>query len=172
MSDSIPAAGFLGRWWSLAAYILRWALAAIFLIAAWTKLQNFAGVPGLRGIDTFAEAIMAYRLSLPDWLVSFSAYAIPAAEVLVAVALILGLWTRAAAIIYILLMAAFLGGILSVLNRGLVITCGCFGDFKLYCEGAIGWCKVYENLTLAGLAGLLVLFGPGRMSMDWVARRS
>lgn len=164
-------AGFLARWWSLLAYVLRVALAAVFLIAAWTKLTNVTGaLEGARGAETFAEAIMAYRLGLPEWLVAWSTFTIPIAELLVGVALVLGLWTRAAALVYVLLLAAFTAGVMSVISRGLNITCGCFGDFKLYCEGAIGWCKVAENGVLAGLAGLLLIFGPGRMSLDWVNR--
>jgi uncharacterized membrane protein YphA (DoxX/SURF4 family) len=137
--------------------LLRLALGGLFLGAAYFKLRDPL---------TFAEAIMAYRMGLPDALTQFSTYAVPWTEVFCSVALVLGVWTRAAALVFNLLIAVFLVGIVSVIARDLNITCGCFGKFKLYCDGAVGWCKVRENLVLMGLATVLLVWGGGRASLD------
>ena len=139
------------------ALILRLALGGLFLLAAFYKLRDPL---------TFAEAVMAYRMGLPDALTQLATYAVPWTEVFCAVALVLGLWTRAAAVVFSLLIAVFLVGIVSVIARELNITCGCFGKFKLYCEGAVGWCKVRENLALMAMATVLVIWGGGRVSLD------
>jgi len=139
------------------ALALRLALGGLFIAAAYFKLRDPL---------TFAEAIMAYRMGLPDALTQLATYAVPWTELFCAVALVLGLWTRAAAAVFIALIGVFLVGIVSVIARDLNITCGCFGKFKLYCDGAVGWCKVRENLVLAAGAMVLVAWGGGRASLD------
>lgn len=146
--------------YSILALVLRLGLGGLFLLAAFYKLRDPM---------TFAEAVMAYRMGLPDALTQLATYAVPWTEVFCGVALVLGLWTRAAAAVFIALIAVFLVGILSVIARDLNITCGCFGKFKLYCEGPVGWCKVGENLALCILAGILVARGGGRISLESAA---
>lgn len=173
---TIEPAGLFARWWALVAFLLRLGLAVVFLLAAWTKLQ-YMGVRGevvdigVPGPVNFADAIRAYRIPLPDWLVSWATYTIPFTEVIVAAALILGLWARAAGLVFALLMGVFLVGILNAILRGYDIKCGCFGDLKFFCEGQVDWCKVRENLAFAAGALLIAVLGPGRMSLDWIARR-
>jgi uncharacterized membrane protein YphA (DoxX/SURF4 family) len=148
--------------YSLVALLLRIGLGGLFLLAAFYKLRDPM---------TFAEAVMAYRMGLPDALTQLATYAVPWTEVFCGVALVLGLWTRAAAAVFIALIGVFLVGIISVIARDLNITCGCFGKFKLYCEGPVGWCKVGENLALSALAGVLLVCGGGRISLDSAAAR-
>lgn len=143
--------------YAILALALRLALGGLFFVAAYHKLRDPL---------TFAEAIMAYRMGLPDAITQLATYAVPWTEVFCAVALVLGLWTRAAAAVFIALIGVFLVGIVSVIVRDLNITCGCFGKFKLYCDGAVGWCKVRENLVLAAGAMVLVVWGGGRASID------
>lgn len=143
------------------ALFLRFALAGVFLFAAYNKLIN---------PQNFSESIQAFHMSLPDWMVLFATYAIPWTEVYCGVALVLGLWTRAAALVFTLLMGVFMVGIVSAINRGLPLNCGCFGKFKLYCDGPLGWCKVRENGVLIGLAILLLVFGGGMASLDRLFR--
>jgi len=171
--------GPIAVWWSVAAFALRYALAFIFLLAAWTKLQVMLApgplaVVGVPGPVNFREAIEAYQMSLPTGLVHWATYAIPFTEVLVGVCLLLGLWVRGASLVFILLMGVFLYGILSVLNRGMSIHCGCFGRLAFFCDAAepISWCKVRENIGFASAAALLLLFGGGRASLDALVRRA
>lgn len=146
--------------YSLLALVLRIGLGGLFLLAAFYKLRDPM---------TFSEAVMAYRMGLPDPLTQLATYAVPWTEVFCGVSLVLGLWTRAAAAVFIALIGVFLVGIVSVIARDLNITCGCFGKFKLYCDGAVGWCKVGENVVLSLLAGVLVVRGGGRISLDSAA---
>ncbi len=182
MTDAKGAAAQVGpiaAWWSLAAFALRYALAFVFLIAAWTKLQAML-VPGtiaevgVAGPVNFREAIHAYQMNLPTWVEHWATYAIPLAEVLVATCLVLGLWVRGASLVFIALIGVFLYGILSVLNRGLDIHCGCFGRLAFFCDPdkPITWCKVRENIAFASAAGLLLIFGGGRASLDAVVRKA
>ena len=54
-------------------------------------------------------------------------YLLPALEVVIGLALVLGVMTRGAALISGLLFVAFIIGIASVWARGIEIDCGCFG---------------------------------------------
>ncbi len=68
----------------------------------------------------------AYSL-LPEGLVGPVALVLPWFEIALAVLLLVGLATRAAAVMSALLMAAFIAGVASAAARGLSIDCGCFG---------------------------------------------
>ncbi len=73
-----------------------------------------------------ARAVQAYQL-LPFEAARLVGYGLPLVEIIVGALLILGLLTRAAAVVGTLLMLAFLIGIISAWSRGLAIDCGCFG---------------------------------------------
>jgi uncharacterized membrane protein YphA (DoxX/SURF4 family) len=72
------------------------------------------------------KAVDAYEL-LPTSLVEPVGYLLPPLEVVVGVALVLGMLTRGAAVVSAVLFAAFIAGIASVWARGMEIDCGCFG---------------------------------------------
>ncbi|WP_244931984.1 MauE/DoxX family redox-associated membrane protein [Nocardioides sp. W7] len=72
------------------------------------------------------EAVRAYEL-LPESLVEPVGYLLPVLEVVVGVALVLGVLTRGAAVLSALLFVVFIIGIASAWARGLQIDCGCFG---------------------------------------------
>jgi uncharacterized membrane protein YphA (DoxX/SURF4 family) len=72
------------------------------------------------------DAIRAYEL-LPWSVVEPLGYALPAIEIVVGLALVLGAFTRGAAVVSALLFVAFIIGIASVWARGIEIDCGCFG---------------------------------------------
>ena len=72
------------------------------------------------------RAVRAYDL-LPEAIVPTVGHLLPVLEVVVGVCLVLGLLTRAAAVISALLFLAFIVGIASAWARGLQIECGCFG---------------------------------------------
>ena len=71
-------------------------------------------------------AIRAYEL-LPWSVVEPLGYALPAVEIVVGLALVLGAFTRGAALVSAVLFVAFVVGIASVWARGIEIDCGCFG---------------------------------------------
>jgi uncharacterized membrane protein YphA (DoxX/SURF4 family) len=73
-----------------------------------------------------AMAVRAYQL-LPYDVAGVVGHALPVLEMAVGTLLVLGLFTRPAALVGGLLMVAFLIGIVSAWARGLTIDCGCFG---------------------------------------------
>src|SRR4029079_10722390 len=73
-----------------------------------------------------ARSGQAHRL-LPYDLTHVVGYGLPLLEILVGVLLVLGLFTRPAAVVGGVLMVVFIAGIVSVWVRGLSIDCGCFG---------------------------------------------
>ena len=120
----------------LLVLICRFALAIIFFYAGIEKIIN----PG-----DFTVAIYNYQL-LPDFAINLAAIFLPWLEVLIAVNLIAGIYTRGAALISALLFLIFSTALTINLVRGLDISCGCFGatsekinwfyparDFSLFC---------------------------------------
>lgn len=142
---------------SIPLLVLRLVTGGVFIFAAAMKLQDPQGVAG---------NITAFKFDIPDHLVILGSYALPWTELIIGIALVLGFWTRAAALVYALVMAIFIVGIISVIQRGLNVDCQCLGRFKLYCDGPLGTCKVVENSIL--LAGSLIVLtaGSGMFSLD------
>ena len=91
---------------------------AVFLYAAATKLPDLAA---------FAVDVANYRL-LPAALVPPAAAALVGVELLAGLALLLGPWSRAAALLAAGLLVLFIGGLAQALLRGIDLRCGCFGD--------------------------------------------
>jgi uncharacterized membrane protein YphA (DoxX/SURF4 family) len=92
------------------------ALGIIFIVAA---VEKIADPPG------FAHMIYNYRI-LPGGLINISALIMPWVELLCGLALVLGVWTRAARTIVALMLVMFIVAISINLMRGHAIDCGCF----------------------------------------------
>lgn len=133
----------------LAGLVVRVVVGAVLLVAGGLKLTN---------LPASALAVHAYQL-LPYEVGEAVGYALPIIEVAVGVLLLLGLFTRAAALAAGLLLLAFVVGIASAWARGLSIDCGCFGG-----GGQIGAERTAYPLELARDLGLLL--GAG-----WLVRR-
>lgn len=129
----------------------RVVLGGLFVWAACTKLPD---------LSLFAEEIANYRL-LPPALVPLAAATLPGIELAAGAALVLGVWTRAAALVLDALLAAFVGGLSQALLRGIDLRCGCFGG-----SDTATWGTVARDLVMLA-AGLAVLAGgPGAWSID------
>jgi len=98
--------------------ILRLALGAVFVYAAWTKLRDPWAV--------FAVAIDSFQI-LPFWGVEWVARALPWFELAVGVLLISGRCLRISATASTLLLLIFFGLLLRAQLKGMQINCGCFG---------------------------------------------
>lgn len=85
-----------------------------------------AGALKITEPDASIAAVRAYEL-LPSSLAEVVGIALPAVELAVGLALVLGVLTRGAAIASAVLFGAFIIGIASVWARGIEIDCGCFG---------------------------------------------
>ncbi len=89
-------------------------------------ILGFAGLTKIFQGDGARLAVVAYRI-LPHNLDTIVGYGLPALEILLSLLLLIGLFTRWAALATALLMVVFIGGIISVWVRGYSIDCGCFG---------------------------------------------
>jgi hypothetical protein len=92
------------------------ALGAIFVVAALPKVLD---------PPSFAHMIYNYRL-VPGAAVNALALVMPWVEILVGLALILGVWPREAAALAGLLLLVFIAAIGFNLVRGHAVDCGCF----------------------------------------------
>jgi uncharacterized membrane protein YphA (DoxX/SURF4 family) len=119
---SEPAVG--GRRPGLGRRAAPWAgtAARLGLAAVWT----WAGLAKIADPAEAAQAVRAYRL-LPEALVKPVGYGLPFLELALALLLLIGLGTRAAALLSGALLLVFIAGIASVRARGMSIDCGCFG---------------------------------------------
>ena len=96
--------------------------ARLVLAVTWA----WAAVAKLGDPAASVRAVRAYQL-LPEWLAKGVGYGLPFLELGLAVLLLIGLATRAAAVLSSALLVVFLAGIVSAAVRGLQIECGCFG---------------------------------------------
>lgn len=101
-------------WLALGARLL---VGGVWIVAGALKLPDPAAS---------VRAVRAYSL-LPEAIVPTTGHVLPIIEVVVGVALVLGLMTRVMAVVSGLLFLAFIIGISSAWARGLQIDCGCFG---------------------------------------------
>lgn len=135
--------------------LLRVALGLVFVVASWSKVFHPA---------EFAEMVMGYRMT-PAELVTLVATFLPWLELLLGLGLIFGLLFRASAAWAGLLSFGFLAAKISVVLRGLDISCGCF---SLSGGSSITWSDLPANVLLL-LAALLVLVrGPGPWTLDQI----
>jgi len=98
------------------AAIVRWLLGGLLLYSGFAKLG-----------DPYSQALLiaGYRL-LSAQAAQILAVTLPWIELLAGALLVLGLWTRPAAMCAAILMAAFALASTQALARGLNIECGCF----------------------------------------------
>jgi uncharacterized membrane protein YphA (DoxX/SURF4 family) len=123
-------------------------------------------------LTSSVRAVKAYRLFGPE-VAEFVGYVQPPLLMVVGTLLILGLFTRIAAIVAALVMVAFIIGIASVWARGLNIDCGCFsagGDR----EGAINYYEygreIFRDVILLGVAAWLAVRPASAWSVDELLR--
>lgn len=144
---------------------LRLALGGLFCLAAVSKLQD---------PQSFADAVKAFKVldqTTHAHLITTATFVIPWVELIAGIMLILGLWTRAAALTLGLALAAFIAGLVSVIARGLDAKCSCFGNLNLFCPEAVGWCQVVRNSLMLLPAAYLTWRGGGRVGLDALAGR-
>lgn len=108
-------------WWS--PWTATFARVGLAGILAWAGLAKLLEDQGTR-----RRAILAYRIpGLSVDLADILGLLLPAGEVLLAAALLVGIGVRVSALLTGVLMAGFIIGIISVWVRGYSIDCGCFG---------------------------------------------
>ncbi|MBO1337244.1 MauE/DoxX family redox-associated membrane protein [Streptomyces sp. VRA16 Mangrove soil] len=142
-----------------------WAGTAVRLLLA--GVLGYAGLVKIRDLANAERSVAVYQI------VSGSAAqlvggALPFVEIAVALLLVAGLATRAAAAVTAVLLAVYIAAIASVWARGLSIDCGCFGGGGTLTDGAErGYViDIARDLLLLGAAVLLVREPRTRCALD------
>jgi uncharacterized membrane protein YphA (DoxX/SURF4 family) len=160
--------------------VSRLVLGGIFFLSGLTKL----GVPA-----AFTASINSYAMPLPAALVQLMAVGLPPLEILIGLALLVGVFTRLMAGISAGLMVVFLIAMLQAAARGLDPNCGCFagptgnplGLQLVQMLGPIGTFLANERVGVVSitrdvvflLMGIHLLFVPTIWSFDsWRASRA
>jgi uncharacterized membrane protein YphA (DoxX/SURF4 family) len=142
--------------------VLRLVLAGVLFWSGFAKL--------LEPQQGRRDAIIAYRIpGLSSGLVDVLAWGLPALEILLGLLLLVGLFTRWAALGTALLMTAFVVGIASVWIRGYNIDCGCFGGGGDVSAEGRDWrytSEILRDLLFTGMAVWLVAWPVTRFSLD------
>ena len=133
------------RWLSWGGVLARLVLGGVWLAAGLLKIGDPA---------ESVRAVRAYDL-LPESLVLLVGYSLPVLEVVLGLALVLGLMTRWMGVVSAVLLVMFVIGVASAWARGMSIECGCFGGGGGPAEGA----RDKYPWELARDAGLLALSG-------------
>lgn len=121
---------------------LRLSLGGLFLIAAYNKLFI------MNGPQLFSNSINAFKVFDPrsqETLVQLATFVTPWIELVAGVALVLGVWTRAAAGVLGVLLIGFIGLIARILSMGEAPECGCFGKISPFCPVKLSSCNLIQN---------------------------
>lgn len=147
--------------------VLRVALGGLMIFSGVMKIGRDFGLPdpAMSVADVYAS-INGFQLGLGHAATSFLAYAVPWAELITGVLLVVGFMARGAALIVALMMIAFGAGLVSVLVRELDVNCSCFGKLKFFCDAAISECHVIRNAFLACAGFVIMGAGPGMLAVD------
>jgi uncharacterized membrane protein YphA (DoxX/SURF4 family)/peroxiredoxin len=141
-----------------------------FLVGAQVLL---AGVFALAGTAKLFD-LTASRRAVIDFGVPQSAGRVigtllPLVELATAVLLIFHPMSRWGALVALVLLLAFIGGIANALRQGKDVDCGCFGPVY---SGTASTPTLIRNAVLAALALVYVIEGPGPAIDDWVGART
>lgn len=137
---------------------LHFLLAAVFAVAGVGKLLDLAG--SRRAVSAFG---------VPRRWADVAGTLLPFAELAVAVALLIQQTARWGALAALVLLIAFLVGLVRALSQERAPDCHCFG--QLHSE-PVGRRTVARNAVLAILAGVLVAVGPGPGLGEWLSART
>lgn len=136
------------RWLNLAARLI---VGGLFFYAAFEKVLHPAA---------FAMAVRGYKL-IPFSLSNLFAIAVSWSELVAATLLIFGILTRKAAGAIFILLIMFTAAITTVLVRGMVIDCGCFGEGG----ASTSWLLLVRNAALLFLTFLVIRHNDGWASL-------
>lgn len=140
--------------------IARAILGGTLLAAGWIKLFNsFEAKASVRAYDL-----------LPVPLANILGTILPGFEILVAIFILIGLWSKKSALVGTILMGIFVLAISQAWARGLPINCGCFGNGGLTADGKVhNWTYLSEILRDLGLivCGIYIYLNPiGKFALD------
>lgn len=137
--------------------LARLIVGGVWIVAGALKLPDPAGS---------VRAVRAYEL-LPEAVVPLVGYALPAVEIAVGLALVVGFLTRPAAVTSAALFVVFIVGISAAWARGLQIDCGCFGGggFDADATAKYPW-EIARDVGLLALSAFLAIRPRTPFSLD------
>jgi uncharacterized membrane protein YphA (DoxX/SURF4 family) len=138
---------------------VRILVGALFLAAGALKVGHF---------NDLAAAIAGFRI-LPEGVIAPLAVLLPFFEIGLGLYLILGLFTRTAAIVAALQFALYAAAIASAVIRHIPANCGCFGPQD---QAPADWPHVAVDLALAAICVLLAWRAPGLLALDHRMKRT
>ena len=133
-----------------------------------------AGLLKVTAVDSSIAAVRTYRIVSWDF-AKVVGTAMPVVEIIVGLAILVGLLTRWSALLGALAMVAFIAGIASVWARGISLDCGCFGGGGLrqdpWSTVVHGYIKDIVRDTGLFLCGLWLVINPRTaLSLDgWMS---
>ena len=137
----------------------RLSLAATFIWACIHKIAEPA---------PFALQVATYQI-LPLSLVNFQAIALPWVELVTGVLLVIGFWTRPAALVTIGMNIMFITAIALALQADLHLQCGCFAAPGAGEEMSAD--LIVRDALFIGVAGVILRLGPDRFTLDRFLKR-
>ena len=119
------------KWGRVLLLTGRIALGGVFVVAAYMKMKPQPAMTwSLASIETslsmFAMGVDSYQL-LPPWAVDLVAHWLPPFELLLGLWLLTGLALRLSSLVATVMICGFFTAMFSAYQRGLTISCGCFG---------------------------------------------
>jgi uncharacterized membrane protein YphA (DoxX/SURF4 family) len=137
----------------------------------WASLSKLFLNNGINPISQIMISIRAYKV-VPEMFVRPFAYILPAFEILVAVMLLFGLWTRIFSILLGLLLLVFAIGIIQAAIRGLQIDCGCFSKGGALEPGQKTkyTFEIIRDIACVGLCSYLAIFPKTFLSLDTILK--
>lgn len=133
--------------------IVRVLVGALFVAAGASKVGHF---------NDLAAAIAGFRI-LPQPLVGPLAVLLPFFEIGLGLYLLVGLFTRAAAIIGAVQLTIYAAAIASAVIRHIPANCGCFGPQD---TATADWPHVVADLALAAVCAAVAWRAPGPLALD------
>lgn len=139
--------------------LARVLVGGLFLLAAKGKFAN---------PKVFALSINSFGLVPGSWAPPL-AFGMLWTEIVIGICLVVGLFTRSAALISAGLLTVFLGALgWAVLNK-MDIDCGCFG--ALFGDNKVGWMSLLRNVGLISVSAWVLWKGAGSWSVDRALRQ-
>ena len=157
---TVEAPSHGGRWHTIQPWLsllVRLGMAGILIAAA---------VPKMADLDQSVRAVRAYRL-VPEVLVPLVGVGLPFFELVLALVLLVGVFTRWSSIVWLLMMAGFVFGVAWAWGKGYSIDCGCFGGGGDVAEGTTNYpAHMLERAGFVALGVFLLMFPRTPLSLD------
>lgn len=136
-------------------------LGIVFLFACWHKILH---------PDQFALDIATYQF-LPLVLVNGFAITLPWVELGSGLSLVTGWRSRSAALLVVLMMAAFMVALSWALDRGLDMSCGCFASNSVVNEDPISSMTLVRDGFWLALAAYVLVFDRRPIGLEMIGAR-